>query len=98
MPSHNAKAAEAAAIRICRELHRLEKGHTLYDHDAHKIEKRLGITPAAAADAYEYGAWMRWLQGVGDPVSSLRLLKAGRNMIAESQRRNGGRRVPGPIQ
>jgi hypothetical protein len=50
--------------------------------DAQRVEACLGITPAAAADAYEYGAWMHWLQGLGDPVFSLRLLKAGRRMIA----------------
>ena len=84
MPSHDAKAAEAAAILICRELYRLDEDRIVYGHEAHRIEARLRIPPAAAADAYAYGAWMRWLQVVGEPAFSLRLLRAGRRMVAKS--------------
>jgi hypothetical protein len=76
--SHSAKAA---AIRICWEVYRLHAGRVRRWHEVDAIEERLGIRAKVTQAAYRFASDNRWVVAVGDPVSSVMLLEAGRQTV-----------------
>jgi hypothetical protein len=78
------KDAEAMAIRICRELYRLDGGQALRWHEAGAIKQKLEIDEGRGQAALLYAFSDRWVDIVGDPVSSITLLEGGRRIAEEN--------------
>ena len=76
--------AEAVALRLCRELYRLDAGRILRWRSAWTIQQSLAVSREEASEAWRYAEAHRWVEtSHGDGIGQVTMLEAGRRLFAE---------------
>jgi hypothetical protein len=87
------QGAEAVALRLCREVYRLNAGRAIWWQNAWAVQQSLGVDAESADEAWRYARARRWIDtSHDDDIGQVMLLKAGRRIFAEENHQPAAKR------